>query len=199
MSGEELSREKVGAVKKNVKIAISGKSGCGNTTITSLTAERLGLRFINFTFRNLARENNMPLEEVLHLAEIDDYWDKTVDRRQIEAALSDDERGCVLGSRLAIWLLKDADLKVYLKGDTDVRTRRLMAREGGSFEEVAAFTKERDTRDHARYLRLYNIDNDDYAFADLIIDTNLYTPDEIVSQIINWYRIYAGLTVPQAR
>jgi cytidylate kinase len=171
-------------VKKNIKIAISGKSGCGNTTVTSLTAEKLGLRFINFTFRNLAAENNMCLEEVLHLAEVDDYWDKTVDRRQIEAALSGGEQGCVLGSRLAIWLLNDADLKVYLKASTELRLRRLLRREGGSFDDIAAFTKERDAHDHARYLRLYNIDNDDYAFADLIIDTGLYTPNEIVDQII---------------
>ncbi|MDR1148720.1 MAG: cytidylate kinase family protein [Spirochaetaceae bacterium] len=171
-------------VKKNIKIAISGKSGCGNTTVTSLTAERLGLRFINFTFRNLAAENNMRLEEILRLAEADDYWDKTVDRRQIEEALADGEQGCVLGSRLAIWLLKDADLKVYLKASTELRLRRLLQREGGSFDDIAAFTKKRDERDHARYLRLYNIDNDDYAFADLIIDTGLYTPNEIVDQIM---------------
>ncbi|MDR1363305.1 MAG: cytidylate kinase family protein [Spirochaetaceae bacterium] len=171
-------------VKKNIKIAISGKSGCGNTTVTSLTAQRLGLRFINFTFRNLSVENGVSLEDVLRLAEIDDYWDKAVDRRQIETALSDEERGCVLGSRLAIWLLKDADLKVYLRAGTELRLQRLLQRDGGSFEEIAAFTKERDARDHARYLRLYNIDNDDYGFADLVIDTGLYAPNEIVDQIV---------------
>jgi cytidylate kinase len=132
----------------------------------------------------LAAENNMRLEEVLRLAEADDYWDKTVDRRQIEEALSDGEHGCVLGSRLAIWLLKDADLKVYLKASTELRLRRLLQREGGNFDDIAAFTKKRDEHDHARYLRLYNIDNDDYAFADIIIDTGLYTPNEIVDQIM---------------
>jgi cytidylate kinase len=172
------------SVKKNVKIAISGKSGCGNTTVTALTAERLGLRFVNFTFRNLAAEKNMSLEEVLRLAELDDYWDREVDRRQIEAALSDKETGCVLGSRLAIWMLKDADLKVYLKAKTDVRVRRLIRREGGDFDVVAEFTKERDAHDHARYLHLYNIDNNDYSFADLIIDAGAHTPDEIANQII---------------
>jgi cytidylate kinase len=170
-------------VKKNIKIAISGKSGCGNTTVTALTAERLGLRFINFTFRNLAAEKNMTLGEVLRLAETDDYWDREVDRRQIEAALSDRERGCALGSRLAIWLLKEADLTVYLKAGMETRVRRLARREGGDFDEVAAFTRERDARDHDRYLRLYNIDNNDYGFAGLIIDTELYTPEQIVDQI----------------
>ena len=182
-------------VRKNIKIAISGKSGCGNTTVTALTAERLGLRFINFTFRNLAGERNMRLEDVLRLAEHDDYWDREVDRRQIEAALSDREVGCALGSRLAIWMLKEADLKVYLKADTDVRIRRLMRRDGGDFQAVAAFTKKRDALDHERYLHLYGIDNDDYRFADLIIDSGVRTPDEIVDQII--YR--AGQPAPNIR
>ncbi|MDR0663353.1 MAG: AAA family ATPase [Spirochaetaceae bacterium] len=169
--------------KKSIKIAISGKSGCGNTTVTALTAKRLGLRFINFTFRNLAAEKNMTLEEVLRLAEEDDYWDREVDRRQIEAALSDRETGCVLGSRLAIWLLKEADIKVYLKAGIAVRARRLMQREGGDFDAVAAFTRERDAHDHERYLRLYGIDNDDYSFAGLVIDSGVHTPDEIVEKI----------------
>jgi cytidylate kinase len=169
--------------KKSIKIAISGKSGCGNTTVTALTAKRLGLRFINFTFRNLAAEKNMTLSEVLRLAEEDDYWDREIDRRQIEAALGDRETGCVLGSRLAIWLLSEADIKVYLKADTEVRVRRLILREGGDFDAVAAFTTERDAHDHERYLRLYNIDNDDYGFADLIIDSGLHTPDEIAGMI----------------
>ena len=171
-------------VRKNIRIAISGNSGCGNTTVTALTAERLGLRSINFTFRNLASEKNMSLEEVLRLAERDDYWDREVDRRQIEAALSNGDVGCVLGSRLAIWMLKEADLKVYLKAETDVRVRRLMRRDGGDFDAVAAFTAKRDARDHERYLRLYGIDNDDYHFAGLIMDSGVLTPDEIVDEII---------------
>ncbi|MDR1566822.1 MAG: cytidylate kinase, partial [Treponema sp.] len=44
---------------KNIRIAVSGKSGCGNTTVSRLVADALDLRFINFTFRSLAREKNM--------------------------------------------------------------------------------------------------------------------------------------------
>jgi len=36
-----------------MKIAVSGKSGCGNTTISRLVSEKLELSFINFTFRSL--------------------------------------------------------------------------------------------------------------------------------------------------
>ena len=39
-----------------MRIAISGKSGCGNTTVTRLVSEALGFEMINFTFRSLAEE-----------------------------------------------------------------------------------------------------------------------------------------------
>jgi cytidylate kinase len=167
---------------KNLKIAVSGKSGCGNTTVSKIVADTLGIRFINFTFRALARERNMDLKEVLALAAEDDCWDREVDSRQV--ALAREPGGCVLGSRLAIWMLEEADLKVYLRARPETRARRIVKREGGSLESVAAFTAERDRQDHERYLHIYNIDNDSYGFADLIIDTDDLDPSQIVSLIM---------------
>ncbi|MDL2228758.1 AAA family ATPase [Treponema sp. OttesenSCG-928-L16] len=167
---------------KKAKIAISGKSGCGNTTVSRIVAERLGLRFINFTFRSLAQEKNISLEEVLALAAKDDWWDREVDSRQ--TALAREEGGCVLGSRLAIWMLEEADLKVYLTARPEIRVQRIVGREGGDCAAVEAFTAERDRQDHERYLRIYNIDNDDYFFADLVVDTDELFPEKIASIII---------------
>jgi cytidylate kinase len=166
-----------------LKIAVSGKSGCGNTTISRLVSEKLGLAFINFTFRSLAAEKNISLEEVLRNAAEDDWWDKEVDRRQV--AMARKAGGCVLGSRLAIWMLKDADLKVYLKASPEIRAERIVRREGGILEEVAAFTRERDRQDNERYLRIYNINNDDYSFADVIINTDHKSVGEIAEMIID--------------
>jgi len=169
-------------MKKDIRIAVSGKSGCGNTTVSKMVADKLGLRFINFTFRSLAQEKGMTLKEVLERAATDDWWDREVDNRQIQFARG--TGGCVLGSRLAIWMLEEADLKVYLTASDEVRAARIAKREGGNIEAVAAFTAERDRQDHSRYLRIYNIDNDDYKFADLIINADNMTPDAIVRTII---------------
>ena len=169
-------------MKADIKIAISGRSGCGNTTVGRMIAESLSLHFINFTFRCLAHERDLDLKEVLRLASCDDSWDREVDSRQL--ALAREGGGCVLGSRLAIWMLEEADLKVYLKASPAVRAARIVKREGGILDEVAAFTAERDRQDHERYLRIYNIDTDNYSFADLIIDTDNLTPQEIVDLII---------------
>jgi cytidylate kinase len=167
-------------------IAVSGKSGCGNTTVSKLTAETLGLVCVNFTFRNLAQEHNISLKEVMALAVTDQWWDREVDRRQV--ALARESQGCVLGSRLAIWMLPEAALKVYLEASLETRVRRIINREEGAYDETAAFTAERDRQDHERYLELYSIDNNDYAFADLVIDTSLYTPQEIAAQIAQRFR-----------
>ena len=84
-----------------LRVAISGKSGCGNTTVSRLVAARLGLRVVNYTFKDLARERGLTFEEICILAETDQQYDRTIDRIQVQLA---QEGGCVLGSRLAIWL-----------------------------------------------------------------------------------------------
>jgi cytidylate kinase len=173
-----------------VKIAVSGKSGCGNTTVSRMVAEELNLSFINFTFRSLAEERGLSLAGVLERAAVDDWWDKEVDSRQLELARS--AEGCVLGSRLAIWMLSEADLKVYLTARPETRAARIVRREGGSLAEVAAFTMERDRQDTERYLRIYRINNNDYAFADLVIETDSLGPQEIVSKIIGAARAKSG-------
>ncbi|MDR2942260.1 MAG: AAA family ATPase [Treponema sp.] len=169
-------------MKNDIKIAISGRSGCGNTTISKMTSDALNLRFVNFTFRALAQERGLDLKKVMELAAEDESWDREIDTRQM--ALARQGGGCVIGSRLAIWMLKEADVKVYLYASAETRARRILKREGGQFDEVFAFTEERDRQDHLRYLKIYNIDTRDYSFADLIIDTGNLTPEEITDLIV---------------
>ena len=165
-----------------VKIAVSGKSGCGNTTICRVLADSLNLKFINFTFRSLAEEKGISLKEIIDLAAKDDSWDREVDTRQVE--LARESNGCVLGSRLAIWMLPEADLKVYLTAKPETRAKRIHDREGKSLSDIAEFTDYRDKQDHERYIRIYNIDNNDYSFADLVIETDEIGPPEIAKIII---------------
>jgi cytidylate kinase len=151
-----------------------------------MVAEKLGLRFINFTFRSLAEEKGMSLAEVLPLAEKDDYWDREVDGRQV--LLARQGGGCVLGSRLAIWMLPEADIKVFLTAASETRVARILKREGGERAAVAEFTEKRDQHDRERYIRLYNIDNNDYAFADLVVETDAIEPPAIRDLIIEKLR-----------
>ena len=59
-----------------LRVAISGKSGCGNTTVSGLLSQKLGITLINYTFRQLAQEKNMTLAQVIEAAKNDDSYDK---------------------------------------------------------------------------------------------------------------------------
>ncbi len=167
---------------KQLRVAISGKSGCGNTTVSTLLAKKLGVTLINYTFRQLAKEKGMTLEQVIKNAKTDDSYDRFVDTHQVELALKE---SCVLGSRLAIWMLKEADLKVYLLASDDLRASRILNREGGNLKDIKEFTAMRDGEDTRRYKELYNIDNNAYeGIADIIIDTSENDPDAIVAIIM---------------
>lgn len=166
---------------KNLRVAISGPSGCGNTTVSNLLATMLNVPCINYTFKNVAKELDIPFIELLEKAKTDFKFDKMVDKKQIELSQA---ISCVLGSRLAIWLLKNADLKVYLTASQDVRAKRILEREGGELETIKNMTAIRDKDDSRRYKELYNIDNSKYDFADLIIDTENNKPEQIVNLII---------------
>jgi cytidylate kinase len=162
-------------------VAVSGKSGCGNTTASALLAHRLGIELVNYTFRNLAADEGLEFEELRHLAETDDRWDRLVDQRQVEKA---NARPSVLASRLAIWVWKEAALRVYLDAPLEVRAARIHRREGGELSAKMQATRQRDDQDHQRYLNLYGIDNDDWRHADLVIDVSELTPDEVVDRMV---------------
>ena len=82
-------------------------------------------------------------------------------------------------------MLKEADIKVYLKLDEDTRAKRILNREGGDLEEIKKFTQMRDSEDTRRYKELYNIDNENYDFVDIEIDTGVNNPEQVASIILN--------------
>lgn len=130
----------------------------------------------------------MSFQEFSRLAENDTSYDRMLDKRQIEMAMEGD---CVLGSRLAIWLLTEADLRVYLTASVEVRAERIGRREGKSSEIALSETVDRDKRDRARYLKLYEIDNDEFEFADLVIDTERYEAYKVADLITDAARTAA--------
>jgi cytidylate kinase len=166
---------------KGLRVAISGKSGCGNSTVSRLVAAQLGLSVVNYTFKNLAREVGKTFEEICILAETDPQYDHTIDRMQVKLA---EEGGCVLGSRLAIWLLRDTAFTVYLKASLEVRAGRIAVREGKPVAKALRETEARDHRDHDRYARLYGYDVDANDFAALIVDAEIHNQDEVAREIV---------------
>jgi cytidylate kinase len=173
-----------------LRVAISGKSGCGNTTVSRLVAERLGLRMVNYTFKNLAKERGVTFEEICILAETDPQYDLTVDRMQVKLA---EDGACVLGSRLAIWLLREIAFTVYLSASLEVRAGRIARREGKDLAKALRETEARDKRDHDRYARLYGYDVNTYEFASLVVDAGTLGQDEVAREIVDAALTHAAL------
>ncbi len=166
-----------------MRIAISSKSGCGNTTVSNLLSQKTGYPLVNFTFRQMAQEKGVDFWTFCRMAEDDYDIDRELDRRQIEMA--HESENAILASRLAIWMLKDADLKVYLTASALTRAKRIHMREGGDLETRIKETENRDRKDSNRYKIVYGIDNSHPEdVADLIIDTDDKTPQEIVDIIL---------------
>ncbi len=179
-----------------LRIAISGKSGCGNSTVSRLVAHRLGLRLINYTFKDLAREKGLTFEEICRRAEEDPQYDLTIDRMQVRLA---EQGGCVLGSRLAIWLLRDTAFSVYLRAPLEIRAGRIARRESTDPAATLAETDERDRRDRDRYSRLYGYDIDKFGFAALVVDTASMSQEEVAEEIVAHAAEMPGAGSPRSR
>ncbi|HPG97085.1 MAG TPA: cytidylate kinase family protein [Rectinema sp.] len=167
-------------------IAISGKSGCGNSTVLHLVAEKLGYEPVNYTFRSMAADMGISFEELHKKAQESLEYDRKLDEHQVQLAR---KGNTVIGSRLAIWMLPEAELKVYLKASHATRVKRIHAREGGDIEAIDRFTKERDAKDRGRYLALYNIDIDDISSAHLVIDTERWSAAQVADIIVYSYHL----------
>ena len=166
-----------------MRIAISGNSGCGNTTATTNVGNALGLKIVNYTFRDLGKELGVPFE-VVHKEAPDNFiYDYMTDLKLMRAA---DSGTVIVGSRLAAWLM-DADLRIWLHASLEARAARINRRESeknSSYESVLYKTLQRDAQNRKRYLRLYGIDLEDHSDFDITINTEMLTAEQVSSLIV---------------
>lgn len=166
-----------------MRIAISGQSGCGNTTATTNVGKALNLRVMNYTFRDLARELGMSFDDLHKDAPHNSAYDFITDLQCSRAALSNN---IVVGTRLAAWLM-DADLRIWLHASLEARAARIMRREsekGSTYEEVLYKTLRRDEQNRKRYLELYGIDINDHSDFDVTINTEMLTASQVSGLIV---------------
>ncbi len=179
-----------------MRIAISGLSGCGNTTACNNVAQALNLKVVNYTFRNLAQDMNLKFEDILEKRKDDPSYDYLLDRKQIDLVVSQDNT--IMGSRLACWLVH-ADLKVWLEAPLRERAARIAEREARDYYEVLVETKTRDEYDIAQYKKLYDINILDHDEIDLTINTQRFHAKEVMELIVNATRVLERRKPPSAK
>ncbi|MFH1057010.1 MAG: cytidylate kinase family protein [Candidatus Micrarchaeota archaeon] len=149
-----------------LRIAISGQTGCGNSTASELVSKKLKLKKFNYTFHDLARDLNVPFARLHELAELNPKYDFLLDKKQIEFALK--EENCVVGTRLAVFLDKISpklgmkkprfDLKVWLSAPLKTRASRISERDGVNLDDALDEVIYRDNSNKERYKKLYGIE-----------------------------------------
>jgi CMP/dCMP kinase len=166
-----------------LRIAISSLSGCGNTTATLNVGRTLGLKVVNYTFRDLASDIGLSFEEIHERSLHNKIFDYLTDLNQIRLSL---QQKVVVGSRLAAWLV-NADLRVWLQASLEERAKRIFRREVSknlTYESVLYRTLQRDEQNRKRYLQLYGIDSNDRSDFDIIINTEKLTAEQVSSLIV---------------
>ncbi|MET1124726.1 MAG: (d)CMP kinase [Archaeoglobaceae archaeon] len=163
-----------------MRVAISGPPGSGTTTAAKLLAERFNLKLVSAgeIFRKLAEQRGMTLEEFGKYAEQNPEVDILIDKTQKEIAEREDD--IVVEGRLSGYFVRNADLRVYLYADAEVRYERIARREKKSLEAAREETRRREEVERKRYRKFYGVDPEDLRIYDLAINSAKFEPEEIV-------------------
>jgi cytidylate kinase len=96
------------------------------------------------------------------------------------------ERGnVIIDGHAAPWLLKDlATLRVAVVASLNTRVKRLAERDGKPFDQVMEETLVREEVERRRYLKWYNIDIRDFTDFDMVVNSERFSPNEIVEIIL---------------
>ena len=167
-----------------MKITISGPPGSGTTTVAKIVAQKLGLKLISAgdVFRQLAAKKGMTVEEFSQYAEENPEIDNLIDQTQKEMA--EKEKDVVVEGRLSGWFVKNADLKVWIFADPEIRYSRIAKREGKDLAAVRQKTKLREELEKRRYWKFYSIDIDNWTIYDLVINSASFDAEGVADLIL---------------
>jgi cytidylate kinase len=118
------------------------------------------------------------------MSQRDPSIDEALDDRQIFLLRSG---GLVLEGRLSGWLAQRhrvPALKVWVVCDETERIRRIVDRDGGTLQEQADATWEREQSEADRYRRYYGADLADTSFYDLVLDSTHTLPDALADRVM---------------
>jgi cytidylate kinase len=169
-------------------ITVTGDLGSGKSHLCRLLSAHLGSTVVSTGTiqRDIAKELGLSTLELNKLSETCPDIDERIDGQMIALAGSEN---LICDSRLA-WHFLPESFKICLKVSTEVAAGRVLMdkkRSGESYssiEEATAALKARRQSEVLRFKQLYNVDCDDIANFDLVIDTSVATPEVIFDLIL---------------
>lgn len=160
-------------------ITISGPPGSGTSTLARALSERLQLRRVNSgdLFRKIACDKGISLKELGRIAEKGPDIDYQIDDAQRDLARGGSG---IFEGRLSGHVL-DADLRIMLKADIQIRAGRIARRENKLLQDALDEARVREECEARRYKMYYNIDIQSMSAYDLVIDTGRWNESETLA------------------
>ena len=170
-------------------ITIGGKAGSGKSTVAKLLAKRLGLNVYSMgdLTRKIAEERNISLLELNKLQEKNPTIDTEIDNLQRELGKREDN--FVIDSRLGILFIPQADFKVFLDADENIRAKRILndariLERSTELNDTVAKLRAREESEIKRYRQYYSFNCYDKDKYNIVINTSSISPEMVVEEIL---------------
>jgi len=172
---------------------LGGLAGSGKSTAAKMLARRFGIRRISAgdMFRTIAKERKIDLIELGRYAEKHPKFDRELDERMISEAR---KGAAVLDGRATAYLTKKRSipaLRVWLSVEPKVSAERVARRDKLTKAEAFKKSRKREREVAKRLKALWGLDMKDTSYYDVVIQTDNYSPKEVVdiiSQIVRYGR-----------
>lgn len=159
-------------------ICIAGLGGSGKSPIADSLAKKLRIKHIAKSFKQVSGDGKDLVKFVKNV--------KTdVDRNLDKAIIEDAHRGdCVVSTWLGPWMIKDANVRVWLNASLETRAKRKAKSLGMSLREAESYLKTIEEADAKRWKKLYGFDIiKDHDLFDMEINTDKLKIKESVELI----------------
>ena len=178
-------------------ISITGRLGSGKSTICGIMKERYGFDiFSTGTInREFARSLGITTLELNERLKENPGLDKEIDGTVTRLSIEKKDEKLIFDSRMAWHFAKDT-FKIFLTIDPMEAARRVMKNQRGAeehyetVEDACEGLIKRGNVERERFIQIYGVDYFDNNNFDLIVDTTVRTPDEIVNIIMENYENY---------
>ena len=159
-------------------ICISGYTGAGKDAIGMRLSKALNIRHVNRSYKEFVKDH---MDVIKFSEEADAKFSKNFDGEVIKAAHAG---SCVVTTWLGPWVIKDADIRVWLHASIEERARRKAKDLGMSTSEAISYIKKRDMSTAGMAKRAYGSSMlEDRSAFDVEINTEKVMPEEAVSML----------------
>lgn len=178
------------------KITITGFAGSGKTTIAKLLSKKYKIPFLSMggLRRQIAKENNMTLQELNKLGEKESWTDEIADEKQKKLGKSD--KKFIFEGRLSWYFIKNS-IKIFFIVKKEVGAKRIYEekrnseKRAKSIKEQIKLNSDRVKSDIKRYKKIYRIENCyNPKHFDIFIDTTNLTIKEVYKKTLKEIRKY---------